>query len=182
MHDVHDTHDPCDHHARHRPGCFPHGMPEPDFMRAANSPIWQMHRISRLFMALSMRMNRDAETQPLPMVLFLLADETGRLQRDQKELAAAMRVTPATIAGTLKRLHRDGLIHKKEDPSDLRRNLIELTDKGFALVNQHRAQMDALQEKALAGIGDDERRALCETIRRIEANLHALHATPPSGP
>lgn len=51
-------------------------------------------------------------------------------QLSQRELSEKVRVTPATISGTLKRLERGGVIQRVGDDCDARVSLVSLTELG----------------------------------------------------
>ena len=58
----------------------------------------------------------------------------GRLDREGpqsvSDLAAAERVRPQSMAQTVSDLEADGLVSRRPDPSDGRRALVELTERG----------------------------------------------------
>ncbi len=87
-----------------------------------------------------------------------------------KELMATTMVTSGTMTNRLDRLEKAGMITRTPDPKDGRGFLIQLTDEGFALVDQavtahvdnlkrllnplneeERSQLDALLKKWLSG-------------------------------
>lgn len=51
----------------------------------------------------------------------------------QKELAAFMRIRPASLSEVLSKLEQKALIKKEQDPADRRRNRYFLTDSGETL-------------------------------------------------
>ena len=88
----------------------------------------------------------------------------------QKELAAAMDVSPACVARTLKRLDGEGLI-RRADGADGRCNAISILPKGEALVRDTMAVFRQIDAQMFEGISPGELAALSGLLRRIQANL-----------
>ena len=75
-----------------------------------------------------------------PMLEFILAHPGCT----QKEAADELDVSPASAAASLKRLEKAGLVARRQDAQDVRRNQLELTAAGEAKVMAVREKMDAL--------------------------------------
>ncbi len=77
----------------------------------------------------------------------------GRLDRDGSssvsELAVAERVRPQSMAQTVGELEADGLVKRRPDPEDGRRALVELTDKGRAVLQADRRARDGWLAQAI---------------------------------
>ena len=91
-----------------------------------------------------------------------------------KELAAKLRISPASLAMSLKRMHRAGLLEKTVNENDLRQNLIRLTDKGRELFDSSFWEMESSAEEMLAGFSDGEIAALDGYLDRIRKNLNGI--------
>jgi DNA-binding MarR family transcriptional regulator len=88
----------------------------------------------------------------------------------QKDLVQRLDVEQATIANTLNRMQRDGLITRHENPDDRRAQLIRLTEKARVLRDDATRAAQAQNEKALAGFSPGEREAfLAMMTRAIDA-------------
>lgn len=103
--------------------------------------------------------------------LLALYEEEGI---SQLQLCEKVRIDQSTMAHTLKRMERDGLIERTADPQDGRRALIYLTDRSRRLRN---ALIDAAREVndiATAGFpdvrGDDFIRMVRQAIGNLEAD------------
>ena len=66
-----------------------------------------------------------------PVLLFLLREREGQVS-SQRELSDALRVSPASVAVSLKSLERRGYVEKHPGQGDQRRKAVGLTDKGRA--------------------------------------------------
>lgn len=95
----------------------------------------------------------------------------------QQELVAIVQIEQPTMAATLKRMERDGLITRRPDPQDGRRSLIELTEHARSLEPLLVAAAREVNEFALDGLGIEDGRRLLAVLARVVDNLDA-HATP----
>ncbi|NTF30477.1 MarR family winged helix-turn-helix transcriptional regulator [Rhizobium skierniewicense] len=94
-------------------------------------------------------------------VLLELWNEDGLTQR---QLLDRVDVEQATLANTLARMERDGLIHRKRHSRDRRAQIIELTEKGRELEVQ--AIAASQDDTMLAGLLKFERHLLLEYMGR----------------
>ena len=85
----------------------------------------------------------------------------------QKELLAMLDIEQATLANTLTRMERDGLIVRKEHPADARARTIHLTDQGHSIrESAYKAAME-INEKVLADLSEEETQAFLDYMRRV---------------
>jgi MarR family transcriptional regulator, transcriptional regulator for hemolysin len=104
-------------------------------------------------------------------VLYLLR-EGARLS--QKQLAQLAKVEQPSMAQTLSRMERDGLIERSPDPDDGRSSLIALTKTAKAKLPKVREALDADAEVMLAGFTDKEVATLVKLLQRLNENLDRL--------
>ncbi|MAS04558.1 MAG: MarR family transcriptional regulator [Ahrensia sp.] len=98
------------------------------------------------------------------MTLLELWEKDGLTQKD---LVRRLDIEQATMANTLKRMERDGLIEKQENPKDRRAQLIRITDKARGLQNEAIAAANEVNGIALSGLSEDERRVFIRTMSRV---------------
>lgn len=116
----------------------------------------------------------DRELAPLGIssghlpVFFALADGRALTQKALTELAA---IEQPTMAATLARMDRDGLVHREPDPVDRRAVRISLTPAALERVPAVRAAIDRVNGAALAGFSEAERAAFESALGRIVAAL-----------
>ena len=92
----------------------------------------------------------------------------------QKELLAMLDIEQATLANTLTRMERDGLITRKEHPADARARTIYLTDEARSIrVSAYQAAMQINQE-ILADFSDKEKLEFLDYMRRIIAKIKEM--------
>ena len=89
----------------------------------------------------------------------------------QKEAADELDVTPASAAASLKRLEKAGLVERKADDKDARRNCLFITAEGEARLIEHRKIFDALDERMFAGLTEDEIQMFQRTCEKMFDNL-----------
>lgn len=102
--------------------------------------------------------------------LLELWDEEGLTQR---ELTLRLDIEQATMANTLARMERDGLILRRKDPDDGRAQRIWLTEKARALRGPATAAAVEVNANALSGLSDDERQQFMRLMARVIARLQA---------
>ena len=88
----------------------------------------------------------------------------------QKELAAAMEVTPACVARALKSLGAAGLVGKAEG-ADGRCNEISLLPAGQRVVEDSQAIFQRIDGEMFEGVSEAELSALGDTLNKILNNL-----------
>ena len=89
----------------------------------------------------------------------------------QTQLVARLDVEQATMANTLKRMERDGLVERRPHPQDRRAQQVWLSDKGRALEGPATQAAAAQNEAALAPLSPQERGQLLDLSRRLIAAM-----------
>ena len=89
----------------------------------------------------------------------------------QKDLVQRLDVEQATMANTLNRMERDGLIVRYENPDDRRAQLIGLTPKARELRNAATSAARAQNEVALRDFSNEERAAFIAMMSRAIAAM-----------
>ncbi len=105
------------------------------------------------------------------LLLVLLHGEQRGVDFSQREVARAMRLSPATVAVSLRSLERSGYVGRRADERDARRNRVALTDKGRRAVEQCNKLFRAVDEQMLQGFSDEEKTQLTGFFHRMMENL-----------
>jgi DNA-binding MarR family transcriptional regulator len=97
----------------------------------------------------------------------------SRLSKDgpssASALAAAERVRPQSMAMTLGVLDERGLIERRPDPDDRRRQLISVSEAGHAfLEDKRRAGEEWLSQALESGFTEDERQAIISSLALLD--------------
>ena len=98
------------------------------------------------------------------MTMLELWAEDGLTQSD---LVARLDVEQATMANTLARMERDGLIRRLPHPDDKRARQNWLTPRGADLREPATAAAQALNEHALRRLSKAERQMLVDLLQRV---------------
>lgn len=121
----------------------------------------------RLFVRAIERRLAGGSAGPMP-VFFALAEGEAL---SQSALARWATVEQPTMANTLNRMERDGLIERTPNPDDGRSALIRLSKLGLQRAHEALASAREVNAIALAGFKPAEREALYNMLHRIAANL-----------
>ncbi len=98
------------------------------------------------------------------MTLLELWDADGLTQQ---ELRLRLEVEQATMANTLNRMERDGLITRRAHKSDKRARLVYLTDKAMGLRDQALMAAAAQNASAMAGLTESEHQQLIALMQKV---------------
>ena len=109
----------------------------------------------------------EVDMQQNPILQYVKANP----QCTQVELAKALAVSPASIASSVKRMQKTGLIQKEVDEKDLRQNHLSITQKGIETSKQCEAIAQSLNHKMFDGFSEEELDALENYLERLIHNL-----------
>ena len=102
------------------------------------------------------------------MILMELAKRDGRTQLD---LATATHLKAPTISVSLQKLEKEGYVHRQPDEYDLRATRVFLTDKGRKLDEHIRRVIREEENRASAGMTEEESETLIRLLLKLKANL-----------
>ncbi|MCE9521422.1 MAG: MarR family transcriptional regulator [Alphaproteobacteria bacterium] len=126
---------------------------------------------------LSERLDRDVrelyraqglDFEPSWFPVFVALSEVGAMSVG--ELAAHMRITHAAVSQIRGRLLKDGLVRVRADSSDHRRQMLQLTERGEALIERLRPLWRAIAE-VTEGLNRLHSPKLLEELSAFEAAL-----------
>jgi DNA-binding MarR family transcriptional regulator len=92
----------------------------------------------------------------------------------QAELCRRVSIEQPTMANTLKRMERDGLVRRAPDPHDARRARIHLTPRALALEGPLTEAAREINALAVEDLDADERAAFDDALERVIARLRGL--------
>jgi DNA-binding MarR family transcriptional regulator len=107
-------------------------------------------------------------------VFFALADGQALSQKALVEQAA---IEQSTMAATLARMVRDGLVQRQPDPKDGRAVLFSLTPQALAKVPAIAETGAAANAEAMEGLTPEQAEAYRTTLRTIIGNLERVLAS-----
>lgn len=106
----------------------------------------------------------------MPVMLALASGQ----ELSQKALVRAASIEQPTMAATLSRMERDGLVARRPDPQDGRAHLYSLTSGAQERVDAVFAAAGDVNRQALAALTVQERAHFLDMLSRIIAALDAL--------
>ncbi len=112
----------------------------------------------------------------------ILSALQGGAALSQVALARLAQIEQPTMAATLTRMERDGLIQRRADPKDGRISLFSLTPVGLSKIAPLLAALAANRREMLADFDPAECRVLGELLVRVIANLEAMAAQDEASP
>jgi DNA-binding MarR family transcriptional regulator len=96
--------------------------------------------------------------------LFFISNEGNT---NVRKLAAALSVTSANVTGIVDRLVKQGLVTRRENPEDRRMLLLQVTDKGRALITDLRERQTSRLSEILDYMGPDELSTLARGLSSL---------------
>lgn len=112
-------------------------------------------------------------------ILVELWQEDGLTQR---QLVERLEIEQATIANTLARMERDGLVERRKHPKDKRAQLLFLTEKAKAIEAGAKAAAKEADDALFTGFRRFERELMLEYMRWGVENARKLENDPDSEP
>lgn len=89
----------------------------------------------------------------------------------QRELAAALNISPASAATSLGRIEKAGFIARRQDEADSRKNRLCVTESGKSALEAFRAVCDTTDTQLLKDFSESEQEQLFSFLQRLHENL-----------
>ncbi|MFC9502791.1 MarR family winged helix-turn-helix transcriptional regulator [Streptomyces sp. NPDC057002] len=132
---------------------------------------YQMNHLARLFaQALAVRIASLGVVPGQFAQLLVLFEQDGLSQR---ELCDRVRIEQPTMANTLRRMERDGLVRRVSDPSDRRRTHVLLTERARGIEKELISAADTVNAAATEGLTDAEIAIYLDLTAKVIRNLEA---------
>lgn len=128
-----------------------------------------MEEVSRIYFARNFKLFEKIEIHPGQVPLLMTIRFNDGLS--QKELANSLYVSPPTVAVSLKRMEKVGLIKKQDDEHDMRVTRVYITEKGIDTVEKIREVTDEIEQETFAGFSIEEKLLFKRLLMQIKDNL-----------
>lgn len=92
----------------------------------------------------------------------------------QKEIAKILKISPAAVAVSLKKLENGGYIKRETSEEDGRFNKTVITEAGLEVLERGKKVFSEVDRQSLKGFSDKEQKTLNSYIMRISDNLSEL--------
>ena len=107
----------------------------------------------------------DISARELAVLMFL----DGREPESQQQAASRLGIDRTTMVGLLDSLEGKGLVARRPDAVDRRRNVVVLTGAGRAKLREATMASDAAERELLGELDDGEAAQLRELLERVAA-------------
>jgi MarR family transcriptional regulator for hemolysin len=139
-----------------------------------------LNRTARLIAQMfSQRLDRQGVALAQWAILLFLYARDGQTQR---ELSRVVAIEPPTVARTIDRMVRDGLVRREPHPHDGRATRIRLTPRALALREELAAESIAGNAFAARVLSTEELQTLKTLLRRVIDGLIGEEGEQPSTP
>ena len=115
--------------------------------------------------------DEDISLVELPFLLRIRFSNEGT----QKELVNLFKVSDGYTAKLLRRFELAGLIERIEDPSNRRRKLVKLTDRGIKKTDKILKYVDYWEDVAVEGLDEDEKKVLKKALLKTVLNIEKFY-------
>ena len=124
-------------------------------------------------------MNRERERLgqkliPVPLMAYVL-EHPGCTQG---EVADFLYISAASVATSCKRLEKEGLLERRVDPGNRRKNQLFVTAAGEELTREKRAMLERVNAMTFEGIGEEDKEAFSRVLDRMMDNLGGRGLSP----
>ncbi|WES66098.1 MarR family winged helix-turn-helix transcriptional regulator [Microbacter sp. GSS18] len=107
----------------------------------------------------------STEISSVQYSILVVLDRMG--EASQRQLCDEVDLDRSTIADLVRRMERRGLVARRRDPLDARRNTVTLTDAGLAERRRLRPLVHAADRELTAALTSEERDAVREGLRTL---------------
>lgn len=105
--------------------------------------------------------------QWMPVLRYVMENDGCK----QVDLANFLRVTPASVALSTKRMQKAGYLEKEVDEYNLRRNKLHVTPQGRQLAADCKDAFDALDRESFKGFTEEELETFAGYLDRVAMNM-----------
>ena len=111
---------------------------------------------------------------PVPLMAYVL-EHPGCTQG---EIAAWLYISAASVATSCKRLEKEGLLERRVDPVNRRKNQLFVTEAGASLTRDKRAMLDRVNERTFEGIEAADLSVFSRVLDQMMDNLGGRDLSP----
>jgi DNA-binding MarR family transcriptional regulator len=121
-------------------------------------PMLLMIKLGRITMHRFTEALEPYGIRPRHVAALIELRDTGELT--QQTLCGQLHLDPTNLVAVLNDLEERGYAKRRRDPEDRRRHLVEVTNKGVAVIEKVSEVMDGVEEELLAGLDPADREQL----------------------
>jgi len=155
------------------PPAVPQRVPE----ELLASPIFLLKRLGMAAKERSLEDYTAAGLHPYHHAILVLLDEGTR--ETQGQIADALGYDKGQLVGLLDELEEAGLIERRRDPTDRRRQTVQITAAGRKTLDRLRALSRRIEDEFLAPLDESQRQELQKLLLRLcETHLPNCRVAP----
>ena len=106
-------------------------------------------QLTHLYFRETFQALKDTGIHPKQVPFMILLDEQEGMS--QREISQELGISPPTVAVSVKRLEKSGLVERREDEQDLRRSRIFLTERGKETIQDIKTCVEEKEALVLSG-------------------------------
>ena len=144
------------------------GTPAQTRAQTGREPVDLSAGLRLAVMRLARRLRQRADVGTTPSMLAALSTVERRGPITLGDLAAAERITRATLSVIVGRLEQEGLVVREPDPSDGRVARIRLSPVGRRLIERNRRRKTAYLARRIERLDADDREAVRRALPVLE--------------
>lgn len=148
-----------------------------DEMRLEEHAGYLCKTMSRLMASLLQDRLKTLGIAPAQFAVMLAIDQTGSPL--QKDIVEALDQEQATVANTLARMERDGLVVRRPYEKDARVQKVSLTPRAEEIWAEALEKATEINELALSGLTSEERETFIVLMQKVIYTLRAVNGKPP---
>ena len=103
--------------------------------------------------------------KPAHVGILINLRELGPLS--QQALGELLHIDPSNLVAFLNSLEEEGLATRRRDPTDRRRHIVEISERGLERIEQAEGPVERIEDELLARLSPDEREELRVLLGRI---------------
>ena len=111
---------------------------------------------------------------PVPLMAYVL-EHPGCTQG---EVAGFLYISAASVATSCKRLEKEGLLERRVDPVNRRKNQLFITAEGEELTREKRTMLERVDKWTFEGVGEADREVFSRVLDRMLDNLGGRGVEP----
>lgn len=126
-------------------------------------------RVARLHKALAGRLLRESGLYPGQELVLMTLWEQG--PQRQVDLAQAVESDAPTMARSISRLEKAGLVRRSPSPTDRRATIVEATEASLALRTKVNSVWTELEHRTVDGLSQEQRDEILASLALLESAL-----------
>jgi len=144
-----------------------------------SSALFLLKRLGMTAKERALAAYQETGLHPYHHAILALLDEGSR--ETQGAIATALGYDKAQLVGLLDELEQGGLVERRRDPADRRRQLVRMTPAGRKTLARLRRLSNRLEDEFLSSLSENERLELHALLLRLaEQHLPNCRLAPPS--